>query len=50
MLFVVKVVSEDEYQQHLQELRDEGQTGDITQAYDRLDNEPGTGANAEGGN
>ncbi|MBN9152503.1 MAG: cytochrome c oxidase subunit II [Microbacterium sp.] len=48
MLFVVKVVSKDEYQQHLQELRDEGNTGDITEAYDRLGNSPGTGAQNEG--
>lgn len=44
MLFNVKVVSEAEYQQHLAELRDAGQTGPITAAYDRLDNLPGTGA------
>jgi cytochrome c oxidase subunit II len=50
MLFVVKVVSKDEYQQHLQDLRDEGNTGDITDAYDRLGNLPGTGAQNEGAN
>ncbi|MEN2741191.1 cytochrome c oxidase subunit II [Microbacterium sp. X-17] len=44
MLFNVKVVSDAEYEQHLTELRDAGQTGAITQAYDRLDNLPGTGA------
>ncbi len=48
MLFVVMVVCKDEYQQHLQELRDEGNTGDITEAYDRLGNSPGTGAQNEG--
>jgi len=47
MLFVVKVVSKDEYQQHLQELRDEGNTGDITKAYDRLGNAPGTNGSGE---
>jgi cytochrome c oxidase subunit 2 len=45
MLFNVKVVSESEYQQHLSDLRDAGQTGDITDAYDRLNNVPGTDAN-----
>jgi cytochrome c oxidase subunit 2 len=50
MLFRVKVVSADEYQQHLDELRAEGNTGDITDAYDRLGNEPGTGAQNEGEN
>ena len=50
MLFTVKVVSEAEYQQHLSDLRDAGQTGDITDAYDRLNNVPGTDAsNLEGG-
>ncbi|WP_029145112.1 cytochrome c oxidase subunit II [Microbacterium luticocti] len=49
MLFRVKVVSADEYQQYLQKLRDEGNTGDITDAYDRLQNEPGTGASTNGG-
>ncbi|QAY61571.1 cytochrome c oxidase subunit II [Microbacterium protaetiae] len=50
MLFQVKVVSADEYQQHLQELRDEGNTGDITDEYDRLGNAPGTDAQNEGEN
>ncbi|MDL9981437.1 cytochrome c oxidase subunit II [Microbacterium sp. ASV49] len=49
MLFNVKVVSEAEYEQHLSDLRDAGQTGDITKAYDRLNNVPGTGASTEGG-
>jgi cytochrome c oxidase subunit II len=50
MLFNVKVVNEAEYQQHLSDLRDAGQTGDITDAYDRLNNVPGTDAtNLEGG-
>jgi cytochrome c oxidase subunit 2 len=50
MLFRVKVVSAAEYQQHLTELRDEGNTGDITDGYDRLGNEPGTGAQNKGNN
>ncbi|BDZ37921.1 cytochrome c oxidase subunit II [Microbacterium suwonense] len=44
MLFNVKVVSQDDYDAYLQTLRDEGNTGDITDAYDRLSNLPGTGA------
>lgn len=48
MLFNVKVVSEDEYEEYLETLRDKGQTGDIQDAYDRLGNLPGTGATAEG--
>jgi len=44
MLFNVDVVSEAEYEQYLDQLRDAGQTGPITEAYDRLDNLPGTGA------
>jgi cytochrome c oxidase subunit 2 len=43
MLFTVKVVSEDEYQQYLASLKEAGQTGDIDEAYDRLQNLPGTG-------
>ncbi|MCX6503397.1 MAG: cytochrome c oxidase subunit II [Microbacterium sp.] len=48
MLFNVKVVSEDEYEAYLDTLRDKGQTGNIQEAYDRLDNLPGTGASSEG--
>ncbi|MFT4135293.1 cytochrome c oxidase subunit II [Microbacterium sp.] len=49
MLFQVKVVSDEEYEAYLDSLRAAGQTGDIQQAYDRLDNQPGTGATtAEG--
>jgi cytochrome c oxidase subunit 2 len=48
MLFNVKVVSESEYEQHLTDLRSAGQTGDITDAYDRLNNMPGTGATQGG--
>jgi len=42
MLFNVKVVSQDEYDAYLQSLEEEGNTGDITDAYDRLSNLPGT--------
>lgn len=48
MLFNVKVVSEDEYEAYLDTLRDKGQTGNIQEAYDRLNNLPGTGASSEG--
>jgi cytochrome c oxidase subunit 2 len=43
MLFTVKVVSESEYEQYLATLKEAGQTGDIDEAYDRLQNLPGTG-------
>ncbi|MCT9819923.1 cytochrome c oxidase subunit II [Microbacterium sp. W1N] len=46
MLFKVKVVSEADYQTYLDSLRDAGQTGDIDEAYDRLQNLPGTTGNA----
>ena len=36
-------MSEDEYESYLDSLRDADQTGDITDAYDRLTNLPGTG-------
>jgi len=50
MLFNVKVVSESEYEDYLDSLRSAGNTGDISQAYDRLGNLPGTGSttNEEG--
>lgn len=48
MLFNVKVVSQADYDAYLQSLRDEGNTGDINDAYDRLANLPGTGASAKG--
>ncbi|MCR2811455.1 cytochrome c oxidase subunit II [Microbacterium sp. zg.Y1090] len=48
MLFNVEVVSEAEYDEYLETLRDAGQTGDINEAYDRLQNLPGTGASSEG--
>jgi cytochrome c oxidase subunit 2 len=44
MLFNVKVVEQDEYDAYLETLREQGNTGDITDAYDRLSNLPGTGA------
>ena len=44
MLFNVKVVSQADYEDYLDTLREEGNTGDITDAYDRLSNLPGTGA------
>ncbi|MGF3055040.1 aa3-type cytochrome oxidase subunit II [Microbacterium sp. YY-01] len=47
MLFNVEVVSEAEYEQYLADLRDSGQTGSITEAYDRLSNFPGTGGSSE---
>ncbi|OZB89679.1 MAG: cytochrome C oxidase subunit II, partial [Microbacterium sp. 14-71-5] len=43
MLFNVKVVSDADYQSYLAKLKDEGNTGDITDAYNRLTNYPGTG-------
>ena len=42
MLFNVEVVSLDEYEAYLDELRAEGNTGDINNVYDRLANAPGT--------
>lgn len=47
MLFNVEVVSDAEYQDYLAELRAAGQTGDINDAYDRLQNLPGTGGGEE---
>jgi cytochrome c oxidase subunit 2 len=47
MLFNVKVVSEAEYEDYLDTLRDAGQTGDIDDRYDRLQNLPGTGTTTE---
>ncbi len=43
MLFNVKVVSQADYETYLASLREKGNTGDITDAYDRLGNFPGTG-------
>lgn len=51
MLFNVKVVSEAEYEDYLSSLEAAGQTGDINDEYDRLQNLPGTGgAPADGDN
>ncbi len=47
MLFNVKVVSESEYEDYLASLREAGQTGDINEAYVRLQNLPGTGGSTE---
>ena len=49
MLFNVKVVSQDDYDAYLQTLENEGNTGDINNAYDRLSNLPGTGASTGAG-
>ena len=48
MLFNVKVVSEAEYENYLSTLRSDGQTGDIDDAYDRLQNNTGFGTAVEG--
>jgi cytochrome c oxidase subunit 2 len=48
MLFNVKVVSEAEYEDYLDSLRDQGQTGEIDDAYDRLQNNTGFGTAVEG--
>ena len=42
MLFNVEVVSAEEYEDYVASLRAAGQTGDINDAYDRLQNLPGT--------
>ncbi|MGY1551906.1 aa3-type cytochrome oxidase subunit II [Microbacterium sp. A588] len=47
MLFNVKVVEQDEYDDYVDSLRAEGNTGDISDAYDRLSNFPGTGTAPE---
>ncbi|MWV49703.1 cytochrome c oxidase subunit II [Rathayibacter sp. VKM Ac-2803] len=44
MLFNVKVVSEAEYEDYIQSLRDAGQTGQLGAEYDRNSNLPGTDA------
>ena len=49
MLFNVKVVSESEYEAYLESLREAGQTGDINDEYDRLQNLPGTDGSAPEG-
>src|SRR5918994_4921293 len=40
MLFNVEVVSEQEYENYLETLREEGNTGSINDQYDRLQNQP----------
>ena len=47
MLFKVKVVEPAEYDAYIDQLREAGQTGDIDDAYDRLQNLPGTGGSSE---
>jgi len=44
MLFNVKIVSQSEYDAHIQSLRDQGFTGQLGSNYDRNQNLPGTGA------
>lgn len=48
MLFKVKVVEQADYDAYIDTLRAKGDTGDIRDAYDRLNNAPGTGS-SEGG-
>jgi cytochrome c oxidase subunit 2 len=48
MLFNVEVVSEAEYEEYLDSLRDADQTGDIDEAYDRLQGNTGMGRAEEG--
>lgn len=43
MLFNVKVVEPAEYEAYVEDLRADGNTGDINDEYDRLSNLPGTG-------
>ncbi|WP_431247661.1 aa3-type cytochrome oxidase subunit II [Leifsonia xyli] len=44
MLFNVKIVSQKEYDAHIQSLKDQGFTGQLGSEYDRNQNLPGTGA------
>jgi cytochrome c oxidase subunit 2 len=44
MLFNVKIVSQDDYDAHIQSLRDRGFEGQLGSEYDRNSNLPGTGA------
>ncbi|GAA2458798.1 cytochrome c oxidase subunit II [Agromyces soli] len=44
MLFNVEVVSQAEYDDYIQSLRDAGQEGQLSNEYDRNQNLPGTGA------
>ncbi|WP_146951708.1 aa3-type cytochrome oxidase subunit II [Cellulomonas soli] len=50
MLFNVKVVSEAEYEAHMQDLRDAGQTGELGLDYSRLQDVQDSQAQQEGGN
>jgi len=52
MLFNVKIVSQDEYDAHIQSLKDQGYEGQLGSEYDRNQNLPGTGAPSgpQGGN
>jgi len=43
MLFNVEVVSESEYEEYIESLRDRGQEGQLSNEYDRNQNLPGTG-------
>ena len=43
MLFNVQVVSEAEYEEYIDSLRDLGQEGQLSNEYDRRQNLPGTG-------
>lgn len=47
MLFNVKVVEQDEYDAYIAGLEASGAVGDITDAYDRLNNAPGVGGSSE---
>jgi len=49
MLFQVKVVSEADYQQHIQDLKDLGQTGRLGPEYNTNTNLPGNGATTSQG-
>jgi cytochrome c oxidase subunit 2 len=52
MLFNVKIVSQSEYDAHIQRLKDQGYEGQLGSEYDRNQNLPGTGAPSgpQGGN
>jgi cytochrome c oxidase subunit 2 len=43
MLFNVEVVSQGEYDDYIESLRDLGQEGQLSSEYDRNQNLPGTG-------
>jgi cytochrome c oxidase subunit 2 len=50
MLFKVKVVSREEYDEQMELLREKGQTGQLDESYIVNQNQPGTGATGEGEN